>query len=82
MDSRFGDWYGIMEYFVGNSETGAQPHDEVAKKIAMAGRDWADKALRKEDMQVYVYRLLLEYARVSDPKREKMGWVGDLVSNK
>lgn len=81
MDSRFGDWYGIMEYFLGNPETGAKPHDEVAKKIAMAGREWADKALRKEDMQVYVYRLLLEYARVSDPKRERMGWVGDLVSS-
>ncbi|KAK3994489.1 KDEL motif-containing protein 1 [Cladorrhinum sp. PSN332] len=78
MDSRFGDWYGIMEYFLGNPETGAKPHDNAAKRIAMAGREWADKVLRKEDMQIYVYRLLLEYARVSDPKRERMGWIGDL----
>jgi hypothetical protein len=34
--------------------------------------------LRKEDMLVYVLRLLLEYARVVDERREVMGWVGDL----
>ena len=30
-------------------------------------------------MKVYVLRLLLEYARISDEKRESLGWVGDLV---
>ncbi len=34
--------------------------------------------LRKDDMQIYVLRLLLEYARVSDERREQMGWVADL----
>lgn len=81
MDTRFGDWYGIMEYFLGDRERGVRGHDEVAEKIAMAGREWAAKALRKEDMQVYVLRLLLEYARVSDERRETMGWVGDLLSH-
>ncbi|KAK4187874.1 family 90 putative glycosyltransferase [Podospora australis] len=79
MDSRFGDWYGIMEYFLGNAAAELKGHDEVARKIAMNGKDWAAKVLRKEDMQVYVLRLLLEYARVSDERREVMGWVGDLV---
>ncbi|VBB82067.1 Putative Glycosyltransferase Family 90 [Podospora comata] len=76
MDSRFGDWYGIMEFFLGVDGTG---RDEVARKIAMEGKEWAERVLRKEDMQVYVLRLLLEYARVSDPRRGEMGWVGDLL---
>ncbi|KAK3934962.1 hypothetical protein QBC46DRAFT_59525 [Diplogelasinospora grovesii] len=78
MDNRYSDYYGIMEYFLGYKDK-VPAHDAEAKKIAMAGREWADKALRKEDMQVYVLRLLLEYARVTDERREKMGWVEDLL---
>lgn len=29
-------------------------------------------------MRIYVYRLLLEYARVVDDRRDRLGWVGDL----
>ncbi len=76
MDSRFGDWYGIMEYFLGHGTTPG--HDAAAQRIAEAGKDWAERVLRKEDMQIYVLRLLLEYARVSDERREEMGWVADL----
>ncbi|KAK3901867.1 glycosyltransferase [Staphylotrichum tortipilum] len=77
MDCRFGDWYGILGYFlgVGGVEEG---RDEVAERIAMKGREWAARVLRKEDMLVYVLRLLLEYARVVDENREVLGWVGDL----
>ena len=32
-------------------------------------------------MQVYVLRLLLEYARICDERREYMGWVEDIVGN-
>lgn len=79
MDNRFEDYYGIMEYFLGYEDS-VPGHDEVAKKIAMDGKAWAEKVLRKEDMQVYVLRLLLEYARISDDRRENMGWVEDLLS--
>ncbi|KAI0401923.1 glycosyltransferase family 90 protein [Xylaria palmicola] len=79
MDNRFGDYYGIMEYFLGYGK--ARPgHDDAAKKIAMDGKTWAELVLRKEDMQIYTLRLLLEYARLSDDRREKMGWVDDLKS--
>lgn len=77
MDNRFGDFYGIMEYFLGYGKV-VPGHDTAARKIAMEGKEWAEKVLRKEDMQVYVMRLLLEFARVSDPRRERMGWVDDL----
>lgn len=88
MDNRYGDWWGIMEYFLGydggpgddeTSNTKRKSHDEEAARIARDGKDWAERVLRKEDMQIYVLRLLLEYARVSDPRREKMGWVDDLL---
>ncbi|KAF4912175.1 Beta-1,2-xylosyltransferase 1 [Colletotrichum viniferum] len=79
MDSRFNDYYGIMEYFLGYG--GDRPaHDAEAEKIAMDGKAWAEKALRKEDMQIYTLRLLLEYARVTDERRERMGWVHDLLA--
>ncbi|RYP33327.1 hypothetical protein DL767_004822 [Monosporascus sp. MG133] len=78
MDNRFGDFYGIMEYFLGYEDS-VPAHDEVAEKIATDGKAWAEKVLRKEDMQIYVLRLLLEYARISDERREKMGWVDDLL---
>ncbi|KAI1640821.1 hypothetical protein F4809DRAFT_353825 [Biscogniauxia mediterranea] len=79
MDNRFGDFFGIMEYFLGYGDS-VPGHDAAAKKIAMNGKAWAEKVLRKEDMQIYVLRLLLEYARISDDRREKMGWVDDLLS--
>ncbi|KAM0811863.1 putative Capsular associated protein [Seiridium cardinale] len=78
MDNRFLDYYGIMEYFLGYEDKAAS-HDAQAKKIALDGKEWAGKVLRKEDMHIYVFRLLLEYARLSDERREKMGWVEDLL---
>ncbi|KAI1296042.1 glycosyltransferase family 90 protein [Xylaria venustula] len=80
MDNRFGDFYGIMEYFLGYGKI-RPDHDDAAKKIAMDGKAWAESVLRKEDMQIYVLRLLLEYARIADDRREKMGWVDDLKSS-
>ncbi|KAH9992562.1 glycosyltransferase family 90 protein [Xylariaceae sp. FL0662B] len=78
MDNRFGDYYGIMEYFLGYNDS-VPGHDVEAEKIAMAGKAWAEKVLRKEDMQIYVLRLLLEYARIADSRRDKLGWVDDLL---
>lgn len=81
MDNRFMDIYGIMEFFLGfekDAEGKWKGHDHLAKKIAEEGADWARKVLRKEDMRVYMYRLLLEYARIMDPKREELGWVDDI----
>ncbi|KAL1853584.1 hypothetical protein VTK73DRAFT_8926 [Phialemonium thermophilum] len=78
MDNRYADWYAIMQYFLGYGDE-VPGHDAVAERIATAGKEWAERALRPDDMQIYVHRLLLEYARVSDPRRESMGWVEDLL---
>jgi Glycosyl transferase family 90 len=82
MDNRFTDYYGILEYFRGfeglDGSEAVPGHDEAARKIAYDGRDWAKKVLRKEDMQIYVFRLLLEYARICDDDRDHLGFVADL----
>lgn len=41
-----------------------------AKEIAENGRAWRGKALRREDSGVYMYRLILEYARLLDDNRD------------
>ncbi|KAI0484033.1 lipopolysaccharide-modifying protein [Xylariaceae sp. FL0804] len=71
-DNTFMDIYAVMDYFLGG-------HDAQAQRIAVAGHDWAQKVLRREDMVLYVWRLLLEYARALDPKRHTLGFVGDLT---
>lgn len=80
MDNTFIDMYGIMDYFLGYQSSGS--HDTVARKIAVQGKEWAEKVLRREDMLIYVLRLLLEYARICDDQREMLGfcrrpYVGD-----
>lgn len=85
-DNRFLDLYGILEFFLGkwNGREGRREggRDELARKIAHEGQWWAKKVLRKEDMRIYTYRLLLEYARVVDEKRERLGWVEDLLGDR
>jgi hypothetical protein len=71
MDNTFIDLWGILEFFLS--------HDNEAEKIALEGRKWAERVLRQEDMLVYVYRLLLEYARVVDSNRDDMGYGQNLV---
>jgi len=73
MDNTFVDAYGILEYFLGAGKVDG--HDGVARNISLGGKEWAEKVLRKEDMQVYVYRLLLEYARLCDDNREVLAWI-------
>jgi hypothetical protein len=42
-------------------------------RIAEGSRDWARRVLR-EDMEVWMFRLLLEYARVIDDGRDEIGF--------
>lgn len=46
----------------------------LGERIAIDGHDWAAKALRKEDMEVYMFRLLLEWGRLIDDDREELGY--------
>ncbi|ETN39740.1 uncharacterized protein HMPREF1541_05966 [Cyphellophora europaea CBS 101466] len=83
MNNRFDDFYRLMEYFAGCSAEicgqDVKGHDAEAEAIAKAGKEWAQKALRKVDMQIYVFRLLLEWGRVTDKDRRKLGWTDDIL---
>ena len=61
MDNRFDDVYTILTYFIGIGKDGeeARPgetyvarHDIEAKRIAAQGREWANKVLRADDIEV------------------------------
>ncbi|OAT13936.1 capsular associated protein [Blastomyces gilchristii SLH14081] len=51
-----------------------EPHTREGEFIAEEGRKWAEKALRKEDMEIYMFRLLLEWGRLTDDKRDQLGF--------
>ncbi|ORX98030.1 capsule-associated protein-like protein CAP1 [Clohesyomyces aquaticus] len=86
MDNSFVDIYGILDYFIGTgleykTEDGKVvegAHDAAAEKIATAGKEWAEKVLRREDMQIYVMRLFMEYARICDDQRDRLGFIWDM----
>lgn len=71
-DNSYMDIYAIMDYFLNG-------HDEEAARIARESAKWADAVLRKDDMLIYTWRLLLEYARVIDDKRDRLAYVQDLT---
>ncbi|KAI5988946.1 glycosyltransferase family 90 protein [Pisolithus orientalis] len=64
----YADLYDVVAFF--------RNHDEAAAKIAIAGKEWSQRFWRKEDMSAYLYRLLLEYARVMSVDRESMSYSG------
>ncbi|KAK8087050.1 glycosyl transferase family 90 domain-containing protein [Apiospora phragmitis] len=74
-DNTFIDIYAIMEFFL-------EGHDAQGKRIAEESSRWASQVLRRDDMLLYVWRLLLEYARVVDPQRDRLAYVGYLGKEK
>ncbi|KAI0175514.1 glycosyltransferase family 90 protein [Hypoxylon sp. FL1284] len=67
LDARLADLWPAVDYLAG-------PGLAEADDMAQAGRDWANRSLRKEDMQVYMFRLLLEWGRLVDDRREDLGF--------
>ncbi|KAH8162738.1 hypothetical protein CIB48_g5508 [Xylaria polymorpha] len=68
LDLRLDDLWNVLRYFGGTEGAGH------AEEMAAAGQRWARKALRREDMQVYMFRLLLEWGRLVDDRREELGF--------
>jgi len=65
----FSDLYNTVAFFAGAPD-GSGSHDAMARRIAERGVDFVRNHWRFEDMEVYVYRQLLEYARVMSDDRE------------
>ena len=60
-----------MAYFRGGLD-GQGGHDHLAKEIAQAGKEWATRYYRWEDLEAYNYRFMLEYARLWSDDRGDM----------
>ena len=50
------DWFEVVRYFALEAEG-----QQEAKRMAQESRDWSRKVLRREDMEAWLFRLLLEY---------------------
>ncbi|ODV88938.1 glycosyltransferase family 90 protein [Tortispora caseinolytica NRRL Y-17796] len=74
MDNTFEDSQRLLTYFTGLHDT-IEPHQGIAERIALNGRQHTSKVLRKEDVEIYLYLLLLEYARILDDNRDHIGFV-------
>lgn len=79
VDIRLHGLMATLEYFAGteqpgNGGVGLEGDVASGERIAEAGREWAGRVLRKEDMEVYLFRLLLEWGRVTDDRRGEIGF--------
>ncbi|KAK2747524.1 hypothetical protein FQN57_002016 [Myotisia sp. PD_48] len=83
LDLRLHDMWSTLAYFAGAKTMGPdgktkkmvmESHSREGELIAEEGRKWAEKVLRKEDMEVYFFRLLLEWGRLTDDRRDQLGF--------
>lgn len=65
----YSDVHDLLTFFRGDL-LGRGAHEEMAGKIAGVGREWSKTFWRTEDMVAYMFRLLLEYARVMREDRD------------
>ncbi|KAK2467913.1 hypothetical protein APHAL10511_000208 [Amanita phalloides] len=65
------DLHDALVFFRGDAN-GEGAHDNLARRIAMAGRQWSKTFWRREDLVAYFFRLILEYSRLMSLDREKM----------
>ncbi|KAL1747098.1 glycosyltransferase family 90 protein [Schizophyllum fasciatum] len=79
LSTMYDEIYNIHAFFSGPpraaNATGGQDHDDMLYAIAQAGTQWKRAMGRKVDMEVYVFRLCLEYARLWSDERESMDFV-------
>lgn len=80
-DIRLHGVWSTLAYFAGvNGKVNGQQfymgaHLKEGEMIAEEGRKWAGQVLRKEDMEIYFFRLLLEWGRLTDDNRDNLGFV-------
>jgi len=66
-------WFGGEDQGKGK---GSSEGEKKAEEIAKRSSEWHNKALRNVDLEVWFFRLLLEYGRVVDDNREEIGYPG------
>ncbi|RSH91311.1 hypothetical protein EHS25_009610 [Saitozyma podzolica] len=66
----YSDMHDIMAFFNGSPDGTAPGRDDLAKEIAANGLKFTQERWRMEDMQSFMYLLVLEYWRVWSDDRE------------
>ncbi|KDE09310.1 hypothetical protein MVLG_00627 [Microbotryum lychnidis-dioicae p1A1 Lamole] len=69
------DLFDVMAFFAGDLR-GENAHDDLAQIIARQGQEFAQTHWRFADMEAYVFRLALEWARCSASDRASMDYFG------
>lgn len=83
IDVRYHSLHNTLTYFLGLMYRGhlngrqhvTEGRKNDARWIADQSRKWANKAIRREDMEIYLFRLLLEWGRVIDDQRDDLKYV-------
>ncbi|WVN88726.1 uncharacterized protein L203_103939 [Cryptococcus depauperatus CBS 7841] len=70
----YSDLYDIMSFFIGSPDGTSNGHDNLAKSIADQAKKFGEEHWRWEDMQAYMFRLLLEYSRLFSDDREEWSY--------
>ncbi|KAF8550378.1 hypothetical protein OG21DRAFT_1446675 [Imleria badia] len=73
IQTSYEDLYDAVSFF--------RVHDALGKRIARAGRAWSRRYWRRADMTAYMYRLLLEFARVTSLDRAAMDYVPVVIED-
>ncbi|KAL7939188.1 hypothetical protein V8C35DRAFT_285953 [Trichoderma chlorosporum] len=85
VDPRYQALHTTFAYFSGTQsrpkingrETSMQDRMADAEWIIQQGQRWVTKALREKDMEIYLFRLLLEWGRLIDDLRDEIGFRKD-----
>lgn len=84
IDVRYQALHTTMSYFAGTEgrgkvnyrETKIPAHGKDGQWIGSQGAAWAHNAMGDRDMEVYLFRVLMEWGRLVDDKRDEIGfWV-------
>lgn len=60
---------------INGREVRQKSRTDEAKYIAEQGMKWAEKAVRREDEEVYLFRVLVEWGRVMQEERDDLKFV-------
>ncbi|KAK1254651.1 hypothetical protein MKX08_008646 [Trichoderma sp. CBMAI-0020] len=82
IDPRYQGLHSTFTYFSGtegrpkvNGREAPMPGRTTdAEWIVQQGQRWAEKALREKDMEIYLFRLLLEWGRLIDDQRDEIAF--------
>ncbi|KAL4727440.1 hypothetical protein ACLX1H_006352 [Fusarium chlamydosporum] len=83
IDTRYQGLHATLTYFTGTHkkayingrDTDVKGQANDATWIAQQGAKWANEALGEKDGEVYLFRLMLEWARLVDDRRDEIGTI-------